>query len=114
MEAKEVVIINADRDFCLLMQYYLQKRNCTVEYVSNIQDGLLLIDSMLPQIIIADNNVAVDMQEILHEKIESIAGYAPNIYLINSNAYPQGRDQDEGTLLDDIKKWFQSLKKTFN
>ncbi|MCW3110859.1 MAG: response regulator [Segetibacter sp.] len=115
MEGKEVLIIDDEIDFCLLMQSYLRKKNCTVNYALNITDGLEFIELKRPEIIIADTNVTRYLEDILNNKISSIDNYAPSVFLINANS-PSGASpqNDEGTLSDKIKKWIQSIRDRFN
>lgn len=122
MEGKKVLIIDDEIDFCLLMQYYLRKKNCTVDYAINIAVGLDLIELKRPEIIIADPDLTPNMEETLNNKIRSIGNYAPSIFLINANSPSRayllddevGPPDDEGTLLDEIKKWIRSIRDKFN
>ena len=57
MEKKKVLIIDDEVDFCLLMQFYLTKKNCEVSISHTLQDGLFKFESKDPDIIILDNNL---------------------------------------------------------
>ena len=57
MVKKKVLIIDDEVDFCLLMQFYLSKKNCEVSISHTLQDGLGLLKNSEPDIIILDNNL---------------------------------------------------------
>ena len=57
MDKKKVLIIDDEVDFCLLMQFYLTKRNCEVSISHTLEDGLYELQSKNPDIIILDNNL---------------------------------------------------------
>lgn len=40
MDKKKVLIIDDEVDFCLLMQFYLSKKNCDVSISHTLRDGL--------------------------------------------------------------------------
>jgi len=57
MERKKVLIIDDEVDFCLLMQFYLTKKNCDVSISHTLSEGLGLAHDNTPDIIILDNNL---------------------------------------------------------
>ncbi|WP_207491816.1 response regulator [Aridibaculum aurantiacum] len=57
MDKKKVLIIDDEVDFCLLMQFYLSKKNCEVSISHTLQDGLGLLKNNEPDIVILDNNL---------------------------------------------------------
>jgi DNA-binding response OmpR family regulator len=57
MDKKKVLIIDDEVDFCLLMQFYLSKKNCEVSISHTLQDGLGLVQNNEPDIVILDNNL---------------------------------------------------------
>ena len=57
MGRKKVLIIDDEVDFCLLMQFYLSKKNCEVSISHTLHDGLGLVHQNLPDIVILDNNL---------------------------------------------------------
>lgn len=57
MNKKKVVIIDDEVDFCLLMQFYLTKKNCEVQISHTLRDGLGFIEDIRPDIVILDNNL---------------------------------------------------------
>lgn len=54
---KQVLIIDDEVDFCLLMQFYLSKKNCEVSFSHTLKDGLGSIQNKTPDIVILDNNL---------------------------------------------------------
>ncbi len=57
MDKKKVLIIDDEVDFCLLMQFYLSKKNCEVSISHTLHDGLGSVQSNTPDIVILDNNL---------------------------------------------------------
>jgi len=57
MDKKKVLIIDDEVDFCLLMQFYLSKKNCEVSISHTLHDGLGLVHNSTPDIVILDNNL---------------------------------------------------------
>ena len=57
MQKKKVLIIDDEVDFCLLMQFYLSKKNCDVSISHTLEDGLDNAQNNMPDIIILDNNL---------------------------------------------------------
>lgn len=57
MVKKKVLIIDDEVDFCLLMQFYLSKKNCDVQISHTLRDGLGFVENGNPDIVILDNNL---------------------------------------------------------
>ena len=57
MGKKKVLIIDDEVDFCLLMQFYLSKKNCDVSISHTLHDGLGSVQTNTPDIVILDNNL---------------------------------------------------------
>ena len=57
MDRKKVLIIDDEVDFCLLMQFYLTKKNCEVSISHTLQEGMGIFNSTDQDIIILDNNL---------------------------------------------------------
>lgn len=57
MGKKKVLIIDDEVDFCLLMQFYLSKKNCDVQISHTLTDGLGRVKNHNPDIVILDNNL---------------------------------------------------------
>ncbi len=57
MNMKKILIIDDEVDFCMLLKFYLTKKNCDVCISHNLHDGLELIENNHPDIIILDNNL---------------------------------------------------------
>jgi DNA-binding response OmpR family regulator len=57
MGKKKVLIIDDEVDFCLLMQFYLTKKNCDVQISHTLRDGLGIVENNTPDIVILDNNL---------------------------------------------------------
>ena len=57
MDKKKVLIIDDEVDFCLLMQFYLSKKNCDVSISHTLHEGLGRVQNNAPDIVILDNNL---------------------------------------------------------
>lgn len=57
MGKRKVLIIDDEVDFCLLMQFYLSKKNCDVSISHTLKDGLGRVYKNVPDIVILDNNL---------------------------------------------------------
>ncbi len=57
MAKRKVLIIDDEVDFCLLMQFYLSKKNCDVQISHTLKDGMGILKMNNPDIVILDNNL---------------------------------------------------------
>ncbi len=57
MGKKKVLIIDDEVDFCLLMQFYLSKKNCEVQISHTLKEGMGILENDNPDIVILDNNL---------------------------------------------------------
>ncbi len=87
---KKVLIIDDEVDFCLLMQFYLSKKNCEVTFSHTLKDGLGFIRSKKPDIVILDNNLPDGFG---WPAAKSILDAAPKVhlFLISANK-PSNKD----------------------
>jgi len=88
-------------DFCLLMQFYLSKKNCDVSISHTLRDGLGLVLDNPPDIVFLDNNLPDGLGWPAAKNIlDAIPGV--NLYLISANkpgtrnsCYDDGSDDDQ-------------------
>lgn len=117
---KTVLIIDDEIDFCLLMQFYLSKKNCEVTYCNELQEGLKNIELLRPDIIIADAHMSDDAQEKIETKLKQIEGLSPNLFLLkasknnNSTQARKNEDSSHTTIFNDFKKLIDYIKDKFN
>ena len=78
MGKKKVLIIDDEVDFCLLMQFYLSKKNCEVNISHTLQDGLMQVTDYSPDIVILDNNLPDGLG---WPAANNILQAAPNVHL---------------------------------
>lgn len=81
---RKVLIIDDEIDFCLLIKYYLSKKNCDVSISHTLREGMSMVEKKHPDVIILDNNLPdglgwSEAQNILQNSPES------NLFLISAN-----------------------------
>ena len=54
---KKVLIIDDERDFCMIMKAYFARKGYTVSLAYNLQEGLKCIEDIQPDILFLDNNL---------------------------------------------------------
>ena len=54
---RKVLIIDDEVDFCLLLKYYLSKKDCDVSMSHTLREGLGMVENKHPDVIILDNNL---------------------------------------------------------
>jgi DNA-binding NtrC family response regulator len=89
MDKKKVLIIDDEVDFCLLMQFYLSKKNCDVRISHTLHDGLGSVYKNTPDIVILDNNLPDGLG---WQEAKNIRNAVPGVqlFLISANK-PAGR-----------------------
>ena len=95
MGKKKVLIIDDEVDFCLLMQFYLSKKNCEVSISHTLQDGLVLVHDKAPDIVILDNNLPDGLGwPAAKNIIEAAPGV--HLFLISANKPANKSDYNDG------------------
>jgi DNA-binding response OmpR family regulator len=99
MGKKKVLIIDDEVDFCLLMQFYLSKKNCDVSISHTLHDGLGLVQDKAPDIVILDNNLPDGLG---WPKAKDILNAAPGVhlFLISANKPSNKIDIDNDDEID--------------
>lgn len=84
MDKKKVLIIDDEVDFCLLMQFYLSKKNCDVRISHTLHEGLGSVYKNTPDIVILDNNLPDGLG---WQEAENIRKAVPgvNLFLVSAN-----------------------------
>lgn len=54
---KKVLVIDDETDLCLLIKNFLTRKDCEVYLSHTLQEGLELVDTVLPDILFLDNNL---------------------------------------------------------
>jgi len=85
MEKKKALIIDKERDFCLLMTHYLSRKNIDSYYTDTIDEGLKIIESKRPNIIIADKNI-LGLENSLNFVIDTTNDYDPTVFFTYLNS----------------------------
>ena len=93
MAKKKVLIIDDEVDFCLLMQFYLTKKNCEVSISHTLEDGLGRAQNNTPDIIILDNNLPDGLG---WPAAKDLLASIPDVHLFLISANKPGNKPDVG------------------
>jgi len=87
----KVLIIDDEKDLCLLIKTYLSRKNCEVHTAYTLAEGLNQVNEFLPDILFLDNNLPDGLG---WENAETIIKSHPNIQLHLLSAFnpPQIKD----------------------
>lgn len=77
-ERLKVLIIDDEKDLCLLIKAYLSRKNCEVHTAYTLTEGLQQVAQFSPDILFLDNNLPDGLG---WEKAENIIQQHPNIQL---------------------------------
>lgn len=111
-ERLKVLIIDDEKDLCLLIKAYLSRKNCEVHTAYTLSDGLKQVSQLSPDILFLDNNLPDGLG---WEKAENIIQQHPNIQLHLLSAFnpPQIKDSlpvthiwEKPISLRDLDKYF--------
>ena len=91
MGKKKVLIIDDEVDFCLLMQFYLSKKNCEVSISHTLREGLGLVYDNVPDIVILDNNLPDGLG---WPAAKNILDAVPGVHLFLISANKHGNKAD--------------------
>lgn len=80
----EILILDDEIDYCLLMKHYFEERKYDVYIANNLEEGLRLLWKIKPAIMFLDNNLP-DGEG--WSKIDEITGNFPNLKLYLISAY---------------------------
>jgi DNA-binding NtrC family response regulator len=93
MSIKKVIIIDDEKDFCLLMQNYFIKKNYTVEIYYLLKEGLKALENHQQGIVFLDNNLpdglGWQMVEELYDMYPNLKLHLLSGYNYMSKAIPQ-------------------------
>lgn len=56
-QVKKILIIDDEVDLCVLMKNYLERRSFVVYYAHTLQEGMKLMQDLVPDILFLDNNL---------------------------------------------------------
>jgi len=106
MGKKKVLIIDDEVDFCLLMRFYLSKKNCEVSISHTLREGLGCVYNNVPDIIFLDNNLPDGLGWPAAKNIlDAVPGV--HLFLISANkptnkSYYQTDEEDGNTPLHKV------------
>jgi DNA-binding response OmpR family regulator len=104
MEKKKALIIDKERDFCLLMSQYLSCKNIDSYYTDTIQEGIEIIEIKKPDIVIGDESL-LGLENSIHFTINAINDYNPEVFLTNATLH--AKEGSRTDLIDEIIKWIK-------
>jgi len=53
----KILIIDDEVDLCILLKKYLETKNFQVDFTHSLQDGMKLMQEIIPDILLLDNNL---------------------------------------------------------
>jgi DNA-binding NtrC family response regulator len=86
MHKKKALILDNELDFCHLLCFYLSKKQIDCFYSHDVMDALKLIQLKRPELIFADQNILRDIEDLLHDVINSIPNYDPEVKVYKPNS----------------------------
>lgn len=82
---KKILIIDDEPDLCLLMKSYFVRKNYDVYSAATLQEGLVKMEEVLPDILFLDNNLP---DGIGWTRVESFLHVNPSLRLFLMSGYP--------------------------
>ena len=101
MGKKKVLIIDDEVDFCVLMQFYLSKKNCEVSISHTLREGLGLVYDNVPDIVILDNNLPDGLG---WPAAKNILDAVPGVHLFLISANKHGKAEYDHNKIDVMEK----------
>ncbi|MEI9807009.1 MAG: response regulator [Bacteroidota bacterium] len=89
MRSLKILIIDDEKDYCMIMKSYFFSRNYEVSLAYTLKDGLKLLEEIKPGILLLDNNLPDGKGR---DCIESIMEKFPSLKLYLISAYHQKGD----------------------
>ena len=83
-DQKKILIIDDEKDLCILLKDYFLRKKHIVSIVNTLHEAKLLINTMLPDILLLDNNLP---DGTTWNYAAKIAKEYPNIYIVFISAF---------------------------
>lgn len=103
MERKKVLIIDDEEDFCLLMQFYLSRKNCEVSISHTLKEGMGQVRKNHPDIVILDNNLPDGLGWRAADNILELSPLT-HLFLISANKYQLGNSNANTAKYEVVEK----------
>lgn len=81
---KRILIVDDEEDLCLMIKLFLSKKNYEVHTAHTLTDGVKKINSVIPDILLLDNNLPDGMGWKVVEKIQEAY---PQMHITLISAY---------------------------
>lgn len=85
-QKKKVLIIDDEKDFCLLFKTYLIKKGCEAFVANSLAEGFQMLESVQPDVIFLDNNLPDGYG---WDKADGITEEYPSVKINLISAYKQ-------------------------
>lgn len=89
MPGSKILIIDDERDYCMIMKSYFVRRNYEVNVAYNLKEGYRLLEEKHPDILLLDNNLPDGKGK---EHIDPILQKYPGVRVYLISAYHQKSD----------------------
>ena len=89
MPGSKILIIDDEKDYCMIMKSYFVRKNYDVSLAYNLKEGLKLLDEKHPDILLLDNNLPDGKGK---DQIDPIIKKYPAVRIYLISAYHQRSD----------------------
>ena len=89
MTRLKILIIDDEKDYCMIMKSYLQRKNYEIFLAYSLKEGLKILEEKKPDILLLDNNLPDGKGK---DHIDSILEKYPLLQIYLISAYHQKAD----------------------
>jgi DNA-binding response OmpR family regulator len=89
MPRSKILIIDDEKDYCMIMKSYFMRKNYDVAVAYNLKDGYKLLEEKKPDTLLLDNNLPDGKGK---EHIDPILEKYPSLQIYLISAYHQKTD----------------------
>ena len=107
MSACKILIIDDEKDYCMIMKSYFVRKKYDVSLAYTLKDGYHLLEEKRPDVLLLDNNLPDGKGK---EQIDNILEKYPSLRIYLISAYHQKNDFIEPR--DNLTVWEKPIQLT--